>query len=66
MKNVPRFCRTSRRKDQSVADDVILNKVEIIENCLKRVDEIYQGSSDFLRNDQTKQDAILLNLERAC
>jgi uncharacterized protein YutE (UPF0331/DUF86 family) len=47
-------------------DDVILNKAEIIERCLKRVLEIYDGHPENLRTDQLRQDAIVLNLERAC
>ena len=47
-----------------MADDIILNKVEIIENCIKRIKEEY--TPDDLRYHQTKQDSILLNLERAC
>lgn len=49
-----------------MADDVILNKAEIIEKCIKRILEEYQGNSANLTNNQTKQDAIILNLERAC
>lgn len=49
-----------------MADDVILNKSEIIENCLRRIHEEYAGNPQNLRNNQTKQDSILLNLERAC
>lgn len=47
-------------------DDVILNKSEIIERCLKRIAEIYAQNPENLKADQTKQDAILLNIERAC
>lgn len=47
-------------------DDVILAKVEIIENCLRRLDEVYAGVSANLFDDLTRQDSILLNLERAC
>ncbi len=47
-------------------DDVLLNKSETIERCLKRVHEIYGNNPANLRNDQLRQDAILLNLERAC
>lgn len=47
-------------------DDVILAKVEIIENCLRRLDEVYAGVSANLFEDLTRQDSILLNLERAC
>jgi uncharacterized protein YutE (UPF0331/DUF86 family) len=49
-----------------VPDDVILNKSEIIERCLKRVNELYAGDSARLRNDFLYQDAALLNIERAC
>jgi uncharacterized protein YutE (UPF0331/DUF86 family) len=49
-----------------MADDVILNKAEIIEKCLSRINEEYENNPNNLRKNQTKQDAILLNLERAC
>jgi uncharacterized protein YutE (UPF0331/DUF86 family) len=49
-----------------LADDVILNKAEIIENCLRRIGDEYAGIAANLRANQTKQDSILLNLERAC
>lgn len=44
-------------------DDVILNKVESIEKCIKRVLEEYDN--EFTTN-YTKQDSILLNLQRIC
>jgi uncharacterized protein YutE (UPF0331/DUF86 family) len=47
-------------------DDVILAKVEIIERCLKRVRDVYAGDPVNLHQDLTRQDSILLNLERAC
>jgi len=46
-------------------DDVVLNKASIIERCLRRVDEEY-GGDDARLDDQTRQDAIVLNLQRAC
>jgi len=49
-----------------MADDVILAKAEIIERCLKRVRAEYAGCPANLREDFTRQDSILLNLERAC
>jgi len=45
--------------------DVIVNKAGVIERCLKRIEEEYQGSPANLR-DLTKQDSIILNLQRAC
>lgn len=49
-----------------MADDVLLNKVAIIERCLKRIDEEYAGDINNLKVNFTKQDSIILNLERAC
>jgi len=46
-------------------DDVLLNKAGIIERCLRRVREEYAGDPSRLRSF-THQDAIVLNLERAC
>ncbi len=49
-----------------MADDVLLNKVEIIERCLGRIDEEYCGHEGELETDYTRQDSIILNLQRAC
>ncbi|HBE81115.1 MAG TPA: hypothetical protein DDW65_25495 [Firmicutes bacterium] len=46
-------------------NDVVLNKIQIIRRCLGRINEEYQGNPDNLRH-QTKQDSIILNLQRAC
>lgn len=46
-------------------DDVILNKIATIERCLTRVREEYREDSSRLDN-QTVEDAIVLNLQRAC
>jgi uncharacterized protein YutE (UPF0331/DUF86 family) len=47
-------------------DDVLLNKIAIIENCLKRLREEYKGHEEELEGNFTKQDSIILNLQRAC
>lgn len=47
-------------------DDVILNKTETIKRCLERIREEYIGSEESLGSDYTKQDSIILNLQRAC
>jgi len=47
-------------------DDVILNKADMVDRCLSRVKEEYQACADTLETDLTRQDAILLNLQRAC
>lgn len=49
-----------------MADDVVLNKAASIERCLQRVLEEYAGNDKNLVTNQTKQDAIILNLQRAC
>lgn len=50
----------------TMASDVTLNKAATIERCLKRVREEYAGDSANLTDDLTRQDAIVLNLQRAC
>ncbi len=45
--------------------DVFIGKIESIDRCLSRIDDEYQGQDDNLR-DITRQDAIVLNLQRAC
>jgi uncharacterized protein YutE (UPF0331/DUF86 family) len=47
-------------------DDVLLNKAAIIERCISRITEEYAGSDTNLFANITKQDSIILNLQRAC
>ena len=49
-----------------MVDDVLLNKIAIIERCLKRVGEEYRGHQHELHSNFTRQDSIVLNLLRAC
>lgn len=49
-----------------MADDVVLNKAANIEQCLQRIQDEYAGTKQNLAENQTKQDAIVLNLQRAC
>jgi len=46
-------------------DDVILNKIEIIKKCIRRVKEEYDCNPKNLEN-YTKQDSVTLNIQRAC
>lgn len=46
-------------------NDVVLNKAASIERCIKRIREVYDHNPDNL-NDFTKQDSIILNIQRAC
>jgi uncharacterized protein YutE (UPF0331/DUF86 family) len=49
-----------------MASDVLLNKVAVIERCLARVEAEYRGHEDELETNFTRQDSIILNLQRAC
>ena len=49
-----------------MADDVPLNKAAAIERAVRRVREEHAGDDRRLLSDQTRQDAIILNLQRAC
>lgn len=47
-------------------DDVVLNKVASLERCVKRIRDVYGDDDKNLYNNLTRQDSILLNLQRAC
>ncbi len=47
-------------------NDVIINKAVTIERCIKRIVDVYQEVGNNLATDFTRQDSILLNLQRAC
>lgn len=47
-----------------MVDDVLYNKIAIIERCLMRIREVYDDNSENLK-DFTKQDSIILNIQRA-
>ena len=49
-----------------MADDVLLNKAAAIERAVRRVREEYAVDDGTLSTNQTRQDAIVLNLQRAC
>ena len=46
-------------------DDVFLGKMATIERCLRRVRDEYARDPENLRNI-TRQDSVVLNLQRAC
>lgn len=46
-------------------DDIIINKVQSIQRCVKRAREEYAQTDDFFSN-YTRQDAAILNVLRAC
>ncbi|PCI26229.1 MAG: hypothetical protein COB67_10235 [SAR324 cluster bacterium] len=47
-------------------DNILINKAATIERCLLRIAEEYEGFEEELERDYTKQDSIILNLQRAC
>jgi uncharacterized protein YutE (UPF0331/DUF86 family) len=48
-----------------MADDVLVNKAASIERAVRRVREEHAGADRNLLENQTRQDAIVLNLQRA-
>ncbi len=49
-----------------VVDDIVINKCASIERCLNRIHEVVQADPEVILSDLTKQDAVMLNLQRAC
>ncbi|MCE8022122.1 DUF86 domain-containing protein [Halomonas sp. MCCC 1A11036] len=49
-----------------MADEVLLNKSATIERCVARAREEYNKDPVTFEHDQTRQDAAILNLQRAC
>ncbi|MBB3192257.1 type VII toxin-antitoxin system HepT family RNase toxin [Halomonas cerina] len=49
-----------------MADEVLLNKAATIERCVARAREEYDKDTTTFDVDQTRQDAAILNLQRAC
>lgn len=49
-----------------MADDVLINKAAAIERAVRRVRDEYGGDDANLISNQTRQDAMILNLQRAC
>lgn len=45
--------------------DVLLNKTNVIKRCIQRIHEVYQDDDTNLE-DFTKQDSIILNIQRCC
>lgn len=49
-----------------MADDVLINKAATIERCVMRVREEYAANPSGFASDFTRQDAAILNIQRAC
>lgn len=48
-----------------MGNDVIFNKISTIERCINRINDVYDNDFKNLI-DYTKQDSIVLNIQRAC
>lgn len=51
--------------DDLKIDDILINKLATIKRCLQRINEEYTDDTSFKANF-TKQDSVILNLQRAC
>jgi len=49
-----------------MVDDVLINKSATIERCVARAREEYDRGHDTFAIDFTRQDAAILNIQRAC
>ena len=49
-----------------MADDVLMNKASTVERCVARVRQEYDKGPATFGADFTRQDAAILNLQRAC
>ncbi|MBF0437588.1 MAG: DUF86 domain-containing protein [Magnetococcales bacterium] len=49
-----------------MADDVLINKAATIERCVGRARQEYGKEPESFANDFTRQDAAILNIQRAC
>jgi len=49
-----------------MADDVLINKTAAIERCVARAREEYHADPEGFASNFTRQDAAILNIQRAC
>lgn len=49
-----------------MADDVVINKAASIERCVRRAREEFARGPETFAADFTRQDAAILNIQRAC
>lgn len=49
-----------------MADDILINKAASIERCVARAREEYEKGPETFEADSTRQDAAILNIQRAC
>jgi len=49
-----------------MADDVLINKAAVIERCVARAREEFAADPEGFAQSYTRQDAAILNIQRAC
>ena len=49
-----------------MVDDLLLNKAATIERCVARARQEYAAAGEHFATDFTRQDAAILNVQRAC
>ena len=54
------------KPDVFMVDDILLNKAATIERCIARAREEYAAAGPSFATDFTRQDAAVLNIQRAC
>lgn len=47
-------------------NDLVINKVQSIQRCIRRAREEYQAAGTEFASDYSRQDAAILNITRAC
>ena len=47
-------------------NDIVVNKIQGIQRCIRRARKVYQANPDGFATNTTHQDAALLNVLRAC
>ena len=53
-------------KGEFMVDDVLINKAATIERCVRRAREEYAADPASFATNFTRQDAAILNIQRAC
>jgi uncharacterized protein YutE (UPF0331/DUF86 family) len=57
---------TLPKPEEFMPDDVLINKAATVERCVARAREEYARAPDTFATDFTRQDAAVLNVQRAC
>jgi uncharacterized protein YutE (UPF0331/DUF86 family) len=47
-------------------NDVVINKIQTLQRCIRRAREEYQADPESFASNYTRQDAAILNVVRAC